>query len=91
MPAFADPGTDGQAELCGQEGLEGDSHDDRGDGQVGEADGESDGQFVQADADPEPDERQPAAAAEAAGFLVLVLVAASSIQAPTAITAAPAR
>jgi hypothetical protein len=60
-PALADLGTDGQAELSRQEGLQSDGHNDGGDGQVSQADSESDGQLVQADAEPNCDERRPGA------------------------------
>jgi hypothetical protein len=49
-PTLPDPGADRQAELSGNEGLEGDSHDNRDDGQVTKADAESDGQLIEADA-----------------------------------------
>jgi hypothetical protein len=66
-PALADLGADRQAQLRREESLQGDSYDHRGDAHAREADAESDGQLVQADADPERDQRQPLTAGEAAG------------------------
>src|SRR5262249_25005844 len=74
-PAPADLGAERQPEPRGPEGLEADRDYHGGDRHAREADAESDGELVQADADPERDERQPVAAGDAARPLLLVLAA----------------
>jgi hypothetical protein len=68
---FADAGTQMQPELGGQECLDSDGDDD-GDGrQAGQTEAEADGEFVEADADAEPYDGQPADARQPTGLDLL--------------------
>nr|WP_246116051.1 hypothetical protein [Trebonia kvetii] len=72
-PAFGDLRPECQAELRGDECLQGDGDDHRDHRQTGQADAEPDGQLVEADADPKPDKGQPAAGGDAGRLVFLPL------------------
>jgi hypothetical protein len=74
-PALTDLGPERQAELRGHEGLGGDGRDHNRNRQADQADAETDGQLVQADADPERDQGQAVTGGQAAGPVLLFLAA----------------
>jgi hypothetical protein len=71
---FADPPPECQPELTGQQGLDGDGDYHWCDREPRQAKAESDGQLIEADADPKGKQRHPASASEPPGFLLAVAV-----------------